>query len=351
MLAPVTHIIPLTVVQRRRLLPIEGRLKVRQGQNVRPTDVIASAAAKPKHLMLDVAAGLGVGRDEAEKHIERYLEDDVIEGDIIARKSGLVNRFVRAPVGGKIVLITGGYVMIEAESEQLELLAGIPGQVTELIHNLGAVIETSGALIQGLWGNGRVDFGLLNVLAEKPDAVLTPDQIDVSMRGAVLLSGHCHAAEVFRAASEQRIRGLVLGSMDADLVPLARKMAFPVLLTDGFGRQPMGAQAFKLLTTNNKRDVALNAEPMDHAAGTRPEILIPLPGADGMEAPGAIGRFAAGTRVRITRQPYRGQLAVINNLLPGRTNLPNGLRVSAASVTIEAGETIQIPVANLEILG
>ncbi len=350
MLAPATHIIPLTVIQRRRLLPAEGRLQVRQGQNVRATDVIATASLKPKHVMLDIAAGLGVGRGEAKKFIERYLEDEVAEGDVIAKKTGLMTRSVRAPVEGRLVLITDGFVMLEAKTPQFELLAGIPGQVAELIHNLGAVIETSGALVQGMWGNGRVDFGLLNVLADGPDAVLTPDQIDVSLRGGVILSGHCSSPEALRNAADQRLRGLVLGSLDAELSPLARKMAFPILLTDGFGHLPMNERAFKLLSTNNKRDIALNAEPLNRMTGSRPEILIPLPGGERLDAPAPVGRLGAGVLVRITRDPYRGRLAVVDALLPGRTTLQNGLRVSAASVTIVGGETAQVPLANLEIL-
>ena len=59
---PITHILPYTLVKRRRVLPREGRVSVRQGQTVRATDVIATAVLEPRHTMLDVAAGLGVTR-------------------------------------------------------------------------------------------------------------------------------------------------------------------------------------------------------------------------------------------------------------------------------------------------
>ena len=51
-----------------------------------------------------------------------------------------------------------------------------------MIPDRGAVVETTGALIQGLWGNGRLDFGLMNVVVEEPDGILTSDQLDVRMR-------------------------------------------------------------------------------------------------------------------------------------------------------------------------
>ena len=46
---------------------------------------------------------------------------------------------------------------------------------------------------------------------------------------------------------------------------------------DGFGAMPMNSAAFKLLTTNNKREVTVNAEHFDRYSGNRPEVIIPLP--------------------------------------------------------------------------
>jgi hypothetical protein len=40
-------------------------------------------------------------------------------------------------------------------------------------------------------------------------------------------------------------------------------MRYPILVLDGFGAIPMNSAAFKLLTTNNKREVTVNAEHFD----------------------------------------------------------------------------------------
>ena len=127
MLAPITNILPQAIVQRLRILPRAGQVKVRQGQAVRTTDVIATTNLEPRHVMLDTAAGLGVSRAAARDFIERYEGEVVVEGDVIARKAGLFSRVVRTPVSGKIVLMTDGYVFIEEAQAQFELLAGIPG--------------------------------------------------------------------------------------------------------------------------------------------------------------------------------------------------------------------------------
>jgi hypothetical protein len=350
MLAPVTHIQPLTLVRRTRLLPKDGRVLVRQGQRVRATDVVATANLKPKHLILNVASGLGVSSNQADKYIERYMDDDLAEGDVIAKKPGLFSRVVRAPVAGKIVLITAGLVMLEEQTEPFELRAGFPGEITELVHNLGVVIEASGALVQCAWGNGRIDYGLLNVISDDASDTLLPEHIDVSMRGAILLAGHCGSAELIRNASEQRIRGMIFGSIDAELIPLVRRAPFPVVVTEGFGRQPMNEKAFRLLATNNKRDISLNAEPFDKETGARPEILIPLPGAEETEPLAGIALLGPGTLVRITRAPYQGLLATVQTILPGRQQLAGTLRLPAASVEFPDGNTARVPLANLEIL-
>jgi hypothetical protein len=277
MLAPITNILPQVVVERLRVLPRPGQVKVRQGQTVRATDVIATANVTPRHTMLDAAAGLGVSRADVDKYIERDENQAVAAGDVLARKSGMFSRVLRAPVSGKIVLMTDGYIFIEEDQPPFELLAGIPGDVKELVHEMGAVIETVGALIQGSWGR-RIDFGVLNVAAEKPDDLLTPEMVDVSLRGAVMMCGRCNSLDVFRRAAEQRLRGIILGSMPSEFIPTVRKLQLPVLLTDGFGDQPMSPAVFRLLATSDKRDIAINAEPFNAETGARPEVDPPLRG-------------------------------------------------------------------------
>jgi hypothetical protein len=350
MVSPITHILPYTVVRRQRLLPREGRVRVRQGQTVRSTDVIATTVLEPGHTMLDVSAGLGVSRSTASKHIERYEEDKVEEGDIIARKTGIFNRILRSPVNGRIVLMTDGYVLIEEERPPYELQAGFPGEVAELVHDMGAVIETTGALVQCAWGNGLIDFGVLNVIAQSEDDKLLPEQIEVGLRGAVLLAGRCMSLETLERAAEQQLRGLILGSMPSELIPAARKLPFPLVLTDGFGSQPMNPAAFTLLSTSGKRDIALNAESFDREKGVRPEIVIPLPAAVGVDAPSEIGRLDVGLQVRILRDPHRGAWGVVESFPPGKLMFGNQLRLPAAVVRLEDGETIPVPVANLEII-
>ena len=110
----VTHILPLTLIRRRRVLPMPGKVLVSDGQKVIARDIIAEAAQPGQHLLVDVRRGLGLSRiDEAEKLIQVSQGSRIGQGDIIAQIGGLFARTVRAPAAGTVVTVSAGRVMIE----------------------------------------------------------------------------------------------------------------------------------------------------------------------------------------------------------------------------------------------
>ncbi len=351
MLAPVHHIIGLTSIVRERLLPVEGNVLVRLNQKVSPSDVIAEAKWSREHVLIDVARALRLSPAVAERIVKCKVGDKLSAGMEIASGKGLFPRTVRAPREGNVVAAGGGQVLMEIGDAKIELRAGIPGTVVEIIAGRGAVIQTAGALIQGVWGNGRIESGLLVNIAEKPDGVLTDSRIDVSLRGSILLAGMVKDADALQAAAELPVRGLILSSLYPSLIPVAREMRYPIMVTDGFGPLPMNSVAYRLLITNAKREVTLNAEAFNRYTGTRPEIIIPLPTSSEPLASPSSQVFAPGLQVRMRRPPAMGAIGSIVILKPGLTTLPSGLRAPAAEVKLENGETIIAPLVNLEVVG
>lgn len=348
MLASVTHILPLTNIRRTRALPSPGKVLVRAGQKVNATDVIAQAQIPAGHIVLDIRHGLGVARvSEADRCTVRQQGDRLEKGDVIAEASGLFSRIVRAPAAGEIVSIGGGQVLLRTQTASIEVLAGVSGTVVEILSDLGAVIEVNGGLVQGVWGNGRMESGLLLVVASARDDELTSQKMDVSMRGAVVMGGHCSSAEVLRSGVDLPLRGLILSSMTADLIPVAQSLNYPLLVTEGFGKIAMNEPAYKLLSTSEKRDVSINAV-YHPVSGERPEVIIPLP-AVGQSAP-ETDYFQVGQVVRVQGAPYTGKTGTIVQLRQGLATLPNGLKALAADVQLEDDTRISVPVANLEVL-
>lgn len=351
MQAPVHHIIGYATIVRERVLPVPGNVLARLNQKVSPGDVIAEASRGREHILLNVAQALGVSPAAADRLIKCKANDRLAAKTEIAVGGGLFPHSVVAPRDGRVIVVGDGQVLMTAGEAKLELRAGISGTVTALIPDRGAVIQTVGALVQGVWGNGRIDSGQLVNLMEQPDGVLTAGRLDVSMRGFVILGGIVKDAETLKAAGELPVRGLILSSLFPSLLPQAREMRYPIILTDGFGPLPMNSAAYKLLSTNAKREVTVNAEMRDRYSGACPEVIISL--AVNSEAPALREEetLAPGLQVRMRRPPSMGMLGSIVALKPGLTTLPSGLRAPSAEVKLENGETVIAPLINLEVVG
>ncbi len=351
MLAPVLHILPLTTIVRERLLPVAGKVNAHMNQHVNPTDVIAEATFAREHVLLDVARTFGISANAADKLIKVNEGDRLAQGGLVALGGGLFPRSIKAPRAGRVMVAGSGQVLMEVGDTRIELRAGLPGVVTQVIPERGVVIRTAGALVQGVWGNGRIDNGLMVSLLEKPDDILMEDRLHMSLRGSVILGGHVGDMETLKAAAELPVRGLIISSLASSLITVAYQMRYPILVMEGFGALPMNSAAFKLLTTNNKREATVNAEHFDRYSGNRPEVIIPLPITNEPAEPNNYEVFAAGQQVRMRRPPNAGMIGTLSSLRPGLSLLPSGLRASTADVKLENGDTVLVPLVNLEVVG
>jgi hypothetical protein len=351
MLAPVVHIHPLTTLRREVLLPLPGRVIGRLDQKVSPLDVVAEAHFGQEHHLVDVARVFGISPDAAQRLIKIEEGEMVTKGQGIARQGGLIPQTLRSPENGRIILVRNGRILMEIGEGAFELRAGIPGRITRLIPDLGVEITFNGALVQGVWGNGHTGLGLMMPVVTAPEEVLSINQIDVILRGSILLAGYCNDPATLQAANDLPVRGLILGALSPALISLARQMEYPIVVVNGFAQKSMDTAAFKLLTTNAKREVTLNAVPYDQQNCVRPEILIPLPVTIEPPLPRDSETFAPDQPVRLIRAPHAGAVGTLAKLLPRLTAIPSGLRVAAAEVRLDSGELLVVPLANLEVIG
>jgi hypothetical protein len=351
MLAPITHILPLTTIVRKRLLPVDGRVIAKLGQKVNPTDVVAEAVIGHKHLIVDVAKLLNVSPRRAAGLIKAKKGNQIGKGEVIAESTGFFAREAISPNDGRVVAVGGGKLVLETEGSSFELAAGIPGVITEVIGERGVVIRSTGSVIQGLWGNGRLETGVMVSVMDSADEVFDANRLDISIRGSIVLGGFTEDPNVIKSAIELPARGLILASMSPALLPVAMQAPFPIILIDGFGRRPMNSVAYKLLSTNIKRDVALNAEVYDRLNGTRPEVFIPLPVSHEPPELREVETFAPGQVVRVIRLIAPSQVGTLEQLLTNPATLASGLKAKAAEVRLENGKVIVVPLTNLEVLG
>ncbi|HNS07272.1 MAG TPA: hypothetical protein PKZ26_02175 [Anaerolineaceae bacterium] len=346
--AQLTQINPLTLIHRNRLLPVPGSVNVREGQRVAPEDIVAEASIPARHYLVDVVRALSAKTlSAAEKMITRKPGEVLQKNDIIAETGGLFSRVIRTPGEGRVVSVNKGRVLIEAESTRIKMQAGLAGKVTQVIPERGATIQCYGALIQGVWGNALLGCGPLTTDYESLSGELKTSAIGVTSRGAVLAGGTCSEA-FLAAAAQEKIGGLILGSISSSLISTALELPYALIILSGFGDHGMDELSRSLLATYIGRDVSINAVKWNRLTGDRPEVYIPLEGEAHAYEEQAM--YTSGQTVRLQTGAYAGRIGRIESLLPGVTLLPSGLRAAAARVVF--GENLReiIPLSNLDVI-
>jgi hypothetical protein len=248
--------------------------------------------------------------------------------------------------------VGNGRVLLEVEPELIEVRAFLKGTVTAVTPGQGVVIEAAGAVVQGTWGCGGEAFGVLRVVADRPDEPLKARVIDVACHGAIVIGGAWIDAAALQQAMQLQVRGLIAGSMDGELRAQAEAAPFPIILTEGFGCVPMAELVFQLLRGQTGREASISADTRTRFGVTRPEVLIPLPTESRPSPPPPPGApLTAGARVRVVRPPYFGAVGVVAAVPEKSQRLDSGARVYGAEVDLGGNTgTVFVPYVNLELL-
>lgn len=350
MLSKVKQIHSMTSIKRERVLPITGHVLVRRLQKVAPTDVIVIAPMTPKFILLDIAQGLNVTPERADELLQRQAGDELVKGDVIAGPVGLFQRVVRAPDSGQVKITGEGKVLYELASSAFELQAGMDGTVTNIIPERGAIIETSGALIQGVWGNGKIAYGVVQPISNDLLHELVVEQLNIGFRGVILSAGFLRKPEVLEAAGNIPIKGLILGSLSADLIPLAKSVDYPIMVVDGFGNQPMNRAAETILVANKDRNITLNAQTFDRFLGQYPEVIITQTSHTDLDLPSEAESIKVGKKVIIINGRGVNQIGKIESLGTGKHKLANGIETQVAVVALSDDQRLTVPLTNFEIV-
>lgn len=349
-LSPIVHVTPLTTIRRERSLSVPGVVAVRVNQKVQASDVMGEAEVGRRHVFLDVGRALGIPERQVAASLARKVGDPVEAGDVLAGPAGFARRTVRAPAAGTIVAVSGGRILFETEGQTAGLRAGFAGTVVSTDGIQHVTLETPGALIQVTWGNNRQDYGLTRFVGRGPGDRMQTDQLDINLRGAVLVAGVCENPAPLHQAVELSVRGLILGSMTSELIPVAMRLPYPILLTEGFGRLPMNSPAYALLQSNAGREATLDGRMGSIYESQRPEVIIPLPASRQVGMPEDVVPLKPAVRVRVVRAPHRGAIGQIRQVLPKAVSMPSGILARSATVDLEGIGAATVPLANLEIL-
>jgi len=343
------HITYLTTVRRTRTLPALGQVLRRIGDHVASDTLVAEADIPQGYRLIELSRALGRRVTDPQKVMVKKVGELVGEGEVIARVGWVFKSQCVSPVKGHILDARGDKVLIQVEPRHVTLNAFYPGQVVNVIPNLGVVIQVTGAVVQAAWGTGQDLRAGLESMVPDGDTALEAGQISAVHMGAILLGGRTVDRAALEQAIRSQVRGIIVGSLSSDLLPLIRASALSLIVTEGFGDIAMAAHTFSLLQSYAGREVCLCPPRHTRWETRRAEVLIPLPTRQEIEADGSTS-LAPGTRVRALRAPYQGLQGEVVSLPPYRSQLESGILARGAVVDIASIGQVFVPLENLEIV-
>lgn len=357
-----------TVIHRRRMLPLPGKVLVAVGDRVRSDQVVARAELPGKVFPINLANQLSVTPGEMKGYLTKREGDVVTKDEILAENQPLIKWFkteIRSPVSGTIESISSvtGQVLLREPPRVLELLAYVDGMITETIPEQGVVVETTCSLVQGIFGIGGETSGDIVMTVTAPDEPLTPTHLTSAMKGKVVVGGSFLSAETMKHAKVIGVAGVVIGGIhDEDLRALlgydlgvaitgTEQVGFTLILTEGFGTIPMAANTFKLLSAHAGKKASISGATQIRAGVIRPEIIIPQGEAQAKTTSRSQREgISLGDPVRIIRDPMFGRIGEVSALPSELTKIATESEVRVLEVTFADGKTVVIPRTNIEVI-
>jgi len=357
-----------TIIRRRRLLPLAGKLLVTQGEPVRSDQAVARAELPGKVYPINLANQLSIAPDEIKEYLIKKEGDLIQEDEILAENKPLIKWFkteIRSPVTGTLesLSMVTGQVLLREPPRILELLAYIDGAVVETIPQQGVIVEASCSLVQGIFGIGGETWGEIVVAVQSPDEPLAPAHLKADMKGKIVVGGSFLSAETMAKAKELAVAGLVIGGIhDKDLRALlgydlgvaitgTEQVGFTLILTEGFGTIPMASKTFKLLSAHTGQKASISGATQIRAGVIRPEIIIPQ---EATTASAAAQSQRTGIRlgdpIRIIRDPLFGRIGEVSALPSDLTKIPTESEVRVLEVKFPDGTKAVIPRTNIEVI-
>lgn len=370
---PGLQVLDRVLLTKSRLLPLPGEILVKVGDRVSADQIIARAELPNEVFSVNVANLLGISPGEIHEYMLKKEGDSVQEHEPIAENKPLIKWFkqsIPSPCEGKVETVSSvtGQVMVRKPPRHIELVAYVDGTVTGIEPGMGVEIETATAFIQGIFGIGGERSGELMMRVQSAEQELLPEHLDASCAGKVVVGGCFVGSKALKKALEIGAKGIIAGGVNSrDLTDWLgyeigvaitgdEPVATTLIITEGFGRIPMAHRTFNLLKSRDGQLASLSGRTQIRAGVMRPEVIIPIPNPEGriprqeeIEADVGTG-IRDGHQVRIIREPYFGRLGTVASLPPELTQIETEAKVRIMEITLDTGELVTVPRANVEII-
>ena len=344
-----TIVQPLAKMQRQRVLPVDGEVIVRPGQDVSPGQVVVRAPRQNEFYLVDASKQLDIPPEEVTDALLADPGGIVSKGEpLLQRKTFLRNKIVNSPIDGTLYGVRNGRVLLQPTTDWLEIRALMTGKVVNHVGDRGVVIETNGSLIQAIWSSGKEGVGKIKVLSPATDVPFYANQLTAETAEHILIVGRIETEESLLQAQENGVLGLVAGSIPIHLIETARAVNYPVIITDGIGQQKMSQPIFQLLQQSEERDATLLGKTTSEFP--RPEIIIPMPATPNTKTAVAIKELKVGQTVRVLRAPHQNETGQIVRLYKYTRATALGGKAHGADIQLTNGPVVFVPYVNLDTI-
>lgn len=248
-----------------------------------------------------------------------------------------------------------------AASEPAGIIAGISGRVVEVVAQRYVAIEGVVAVFQGAIGLGGQSAGPLALLprGELPAVVPIPSGCVIVFPGQLPLTFMQRAAAngalgvIAGSASAREFEAFARADLSAVLDELTtppQRMPLTIVLTEGLGNFPMRPALFQMLAQRVNTPVLLDGTTLPRR-NRHPEIIFPLPPGVAPDGIPADSSFAPGAMVGVAAGERRGMSGVIVHLFTRRQPTAAGFLAPSASVRLDDGSTVVLPLHALDRIG
>lgn len=337
-------------LRRQRLLPRGGEIVVKRGRDVSPLKVLARAPLSMNFRILFAAKNLNVSVQEFNNFLLVQEGDKVEVGTPLAQKKRFLGvQTVESPIDGVVTRIYNGRIILKQTADYIELRAMVAGRVVNYIDDRGVTLEIVGTQIQAMWSHGTVALSPLRIVGESGAKVLTPTDITGDASNHILAVGQLDSLEPIEAAMQEGVKGFIVGTMPAHLVPACQTLDTTLLLTDGFGEHGMAQPIFeKLQELAGKETTIFSRDGID--GRQRAEIIVPRAVNASLDEPPFNEPLIVGQTVRILRQPYLGNIGEIEHIFTHSQKTASGIRIRGATVRLQNGQSVFVPTTNLDAI-
>ncbi len=334
-----------------RLMPNRGEVNIQKGSEVSPTQIIARSYKSAKFYILEAGKIPGIEIADLDKNLLVEVGAPLEEGTPLIRKSkgSDKERVFSSPVSGVLVEVFEGNLVIQRPQKLFELRAMVQGKVSKIIPQMGAEIQLTGSLVQAVWSSGRESQGPLFISTKNNVDNLSLEDIRSEMGRSIVVAGRLSSSQLLEVLENFQVRGLIVGSLPAALIPHAREVMFPVYVTDGFGDHPMNAHIFRVFLGGQGKDTSLLNGSWERGE-QRSQIVVNVPESQNIktvEAEWNLLKTGDIVRVIKSRNNLTGKVKAVH---PEARRTISGGWMPGADIELENGESLSVPYSNIDVI-